>query len=340
MQLPVPRGPIGIALIKVLESNDLGAPLESVHSLVDAGLADGDILYDDDLQLTLFKLYELYYGGFEDISDRWEWHPPLLALRARLEEAFEARLREGAGSIPDIEPRAQAVAEALFDMAKDDGGPSVAKFIARHSTLEQTREFLIHKSVYQLKEADPHTWAIPRLTGRAKSALIEIQADEYGGGRPGQMHSEMFARTMEGLGLDSSFGAYIDLVPAISLASVNAMSFFGLHRRFRGAIVGHLAIYEMTSSIPNARYARGFRRLGFDAPVTGYFDEHVEADAVHEQIAGRDLAGGLIEHDPGMAGNVFFGAAAVCFLDGLVGRWQLEAWESGNSSLRESAVRV
>ena len=105
---------------------------------------------------------------------------------------------------------------------------------------------------------------------------------------------------MRGLGLNSEFGAYIESLPAITLASVNMMSFFGLHRRLRGSIAGHLAIYEMTSSIPNARYARGFRRPGFDSPVTDY-DEHVEADAVHEQIAGRDLAGGLIEQDPSIA---------------------------------------
>ena len=147
------------------------------------------------------------------------------------------------------------------------------------------------------------------------------------------MHSELFASTMEGLGLDSAFGAYIDSIPAVSLASVNAMSLFGLHRRFRGAIVGHLAIYEMTSSIPQARYARGFRRLGFGSPVTDYFDEHVEADAVHEQIAARDLAGGLVEQEPRLAADVFFGAAAVSFLDGLVGRWQLEAWDKQESSL-------
>ncbi|GAA5226370.1 iron-containing redox enzyme family protein [Paeniglutamicibacter antarcticus] len=340
MQLPRARGPVGSALIKALETNDLEVTFEPVRLLLDAALADGDILYDDDLQLTLFMLYELHYSGFEGISDRWEWHPPLLTVRGRLEDFFEARLREGAGNIPAVEPRAHVVAEALFDMAKDNGGPSVATFVARHASMEQTKEFLIHKSVYQLKEADPHTWAIPRLTGRAKSAMVEIQTDEYGGGRPGQMHSELFARTMEGLDLDSTFGAYIDQVPAISLASVNAMSLFGLHRRFRGAICGHLAIYEMTSSIPNARYARGFRRLGFKAPVTDYFDEHVEADAAHEQIAGRDLAGGLIEHDPNISESVFFGAAAVCFLDELVGRWQLSAWEQDRSSLRESLVQA
>lgn len=45
--------------------------------------------------------------------------------------------------------------------------------------------------------------------------------------------------------------AYLDLVPAVTLTSVNTMSFFGLHRRLRGAIVGHLAAFEMTSSLPN-----------------------------------------------------------------------------------------
>ena len=46
------------------------------------------------------------------------------------------------------------------------------------------------------------------------------------------------------------------------------MSLFGLHRRRRGAIVGHLALFEMTSSVPNRRYADGLRRLGFGDDAT------------------------------------------------------------------------
>ncbi|WP_347233239.1 iron-containing redox enzyme family protein [Cryobacterium sp. MDB2-33-2] len=132
---------------------------------------------------------------------------------------------------------------------------------------------------------------MPRLTGRAKAALIEIQADEYGGGRVERMYSVLFAATMRGVGLDDRYGAYVDAVPAITLASFNTMSLFGLNRRLVGALVGHLAAFEMTSAIPNRLYADGFQRLGFDDAVTEYFDEQVEADAVHEQIAGRDLAG-------------------------------------------------
>ena len=86
--------------------------------------------------------------------------------------------------------------------------------------------------------------------------MVEIQADEYGGGRAERMHAALFARAMDALGLDSRYGAYVDHLPAVTLATVNLMSLFGLHRRLRGAIVGHLALFEMTSSIPNRRYAQ------------------------------------------------------------------------------------
>ena len=105
------------------------------------------------------------------------------------------------------------------------------------------------------------------------------------------MHCALFARTMRGAGLVDEYGYYVDRLPAVTIASLNIMSLFGLHRRWRGAIAGHLAAFEMTSSLPNRLYGDGFRRLGHDAGTTEYFDEHVEADAVHEQIAGRDLAG-------------------------------------------------
>jgi hypothetical protein len=335
MKLHQPRGPVTEALFAALTRSELVDTLGELDDAARAALADrGDILYDEDLQLALFCMYELHYSGLESVDERWEWHPGLLGIRARIEEAFEARLRDGVSAMGSPPRGAQEVSDRLFAMAEAGGGPSVPDFIARRADTEQVREFLVHKSVYQLKEADPHTWAIPRLSGRSKSALVEIQSDEYGGGRRGHMHSELFARTMEGLRLGTGFGDYLDHVPAISLASVNAMSLFGLQRRLRGAIAGHLAIYEMTSSIPSAKYARGFRRLGFGAPVTDYFDEHVEADAVHEQIAGRDLAGGLIEEDPRLASDVFFGAATVCLLDELVGTWQHEAWTQERSSLR------
>jgi Iron-containing redox enzyme len=74
-------------------------------------------------------------------------------------------------------------------------------------TTDSLGEYLTARSVYHLKEGDPHSFAIPRLTGRAKSALVEIQADEYGGGSAERMHSALFAGMMRDLGLDAGDGA-------------------------------------------------------------------------------------------------------------------------------------
>jgi hypothetical protein len=113
------------------------------------------------------------------------------------------------------------------------------------------------------------------------------------------------------------------------------MSLCGLHRRLRGAIVGHLALFEMTSSIPNRRYATGLRRLGVDDPAaTAFFDEHVEADAVHEAVAAVDLAGGLARLEPALARDILWGASALVTVEARWARRLLDAWADDRTSLR------
>jgi hypothetical protein len=112
------------------------------------------------------------------------------------------------------------------------------------------------------------------------------------------------------------------------------MSLLGLHRRLRGALVGHLALFEITSSVPNRRYADGLRRLGAGAGATAFYDEHVVADAVHESVAAVDLAGGLADQDPALIPDVLWGASALRELEGRFARRLLEAWQKDRSSLR------
>jgi hypothetical protein len=163
--------------------------------------------------------------------------------------------------------------------------------------------------------------------------LVEIQADEYGGGRADRIHAQLFAKAMTGLGLDATYGAYLDRIPGFTLATVNLMSLFGLHRRWRGAIVGHLALFEMTSAVPNRRYAAALRRVGAGDDVCDFFDEHVTADAVHESIAAVDLAGGLARQEPELTPQILWGGRALIELDARWGTRVLEAWEEGRSSL-------
>jgi hypothetical protein len=214
-----------------------------------------------------------------------------------------------------------------------DDTPSLSTHIEREASVAQVAEFMIHRSAYQLKEADPHSWALPRLWGPPKAAMVEIQADEYGSGRADQIHAELFARAMDAVGLDSTYGAYLDQIPGVTLATVNLMSLLGLHRRWRGAIVGHLALFEMTSSIPNRRYGAGLRRLGYGDDATAFFDVHVVADAVHESIAAVDLAGGVARQDARLGADVIWGARALLAVDGRWVRHVMAAWEADRPSL-------
>lgn len=294
----------------------------------------GDPLADDDLQLALYICFELHYRSFPNVDPGWEWSPALLALRALLEEAFLDALEAQLGPTEAVDPA--GIGDLLFELEAGDGGVSLSRQIELQAGIEEFREFVVHRSLYQLKESDPHSWAIPRLSGAAKTALLEVQADEYGGGRPERMHSVLFAKTMRALGLDDRENAYLDRVPGPTLATVNLMSAVGLRRARRGAIVGHLAMFEMTSALPNRRYGNALRRLGLDGEATDFYDEHVEADAVHENIAAHDLAGGLALQEPELAADIVFGARALLHLEDRFGRHLLDAWERDETSLRRS----
>ena len=163
-------------------------------------------------------------------------------------------------------------------------------------------------------------------TGAAKVALAELQYDEYGGGRPERLHATLFADALRDAGLDPSYGAYIDEVSAISLASANLMSLFGLNRRLRGAAMGHLAAFEATSSVPSRRIAAGIERVGLPDTVSAYFHEHVEADAVHEQVAVHDICGNLVAGEPALQDDVLFGAACCLHLAALSAVELLQRW--------------
>jgi len=322
MRLPQPRGPVSEALADGLRGS---APL----SITVPRLPVERVLHDDDLQLSLWICYEMHYRGFDGVSDSWEWDPSLIGLRGELEAQWLAALRWLA---PPQAVDPDAVPAALAELVAADDGPSLAGFLQREATVEQFREFVVQRSVYHLKEADPHSWAIPRMEGSTKAALVEIQADEYGGGRVDRMHSELFRDVMRALDLDDTYGRYVDDASAVTLAVTNTISLFGLRRELGGALVGHLAAFEMTSSLPNRRYGNGLRRLGGNATATRFYDEHVEADAVHEQIAAHDLCGGYARQHPEAASEILFGAKACLAVEAEFGRHLLDRWAGDSLS--------
>lgn len=332
--LPEPRGRISAAVIDALNgAGDMAAARRL------AECAGDDVLQDEDAQLALTMLYEVAIRGFTGVDDRWEWDPELLTTRAALEARTAPGLERAALGLLDragIDPHVAGrdAVDALWRLTAYDEGPALSAHVERRATVEQIREILVHRSLYQLREGDLHTLGIPRLGGRPKAALIEVQTDEYGDGRLGRMHSTLFAVTMASAGLSTGYFAYLDAVPGRTLAALNALSLFGLHRARLGELIGHLAAIEMTSSGPSRRYSAGLRRLGFDAPARRFYDEHIEADAMHEQVVARDLVAPFVADSPERGAAVLTGAATFLALEIDLAIHLLGAWDDGHSSLR------
>ncbi len=293
MRLPAARG----ALSEVVLDRLSGSPTDDLGAVP---CASGP----DDAAITLWTLHELHYRGFDGVDDRWEWAPALMSVRATLEQDLEGDLR----SRYVAPERTDDLAADLFTMIREHDGPSLAAHVQHRATHEEVLTLIRERSIYHLKEADPTSWVLPRLEAGPKAALMEIQFDEYGAGRPERLHHRLFQLGMAELGLDATYGAYIDEASTEVLEQNNALSMFGLHRRLRGAALGHLAAFEATSSIPSKRMAQGLERVGITGALRDYYAEHVLADSVHDQLAVRAVCVPLAEAEPALADDILFGA--------------------------------
>ncbi|MFD9877075.1 iron-containing redox enzyme family protein [[Kitasatospora] papulosa] len=310
--LPRARGELSAGVIAFLR--DDGA-------LPDRGAARDADPYGDDLQLALYVCYELHYRGFAGVRPELEWDPPLLTVRGALEDRFLTALRHDVPATDELD----GVLEGL--LVEPVRGSGVSWFLQDRGELRHLREYAIQRSLYHLKEADPHAWVLPRLSGRAKAGMAAIEYDEFGAGREDRVHAGLFAGLMSDLGLDTAYGRYLDQGCAPMLALVNLMSLFGLHRRLRGALVGHFAAVEITSSPGSRRLAHAMKRNGAGPAAEFFYTEHVEADAVHEQVVRRDVIGGLLDDEPAMATDIAFGITATSYLEERLGDRMLADWK-------------
>lgn len=319
-ELPRPRGVLSASVLDALAA----PPGRTLRAPSVAG-ADP---YGDDLQLALHVCYELHYRSFAGVDPGWEWDPALLQFRGTMERAFLDALRAGTSGGRD----AAAAIDALLVEPVDGGG--LARRLRDRGDLDQMREYVAQRSIYHLKEADPQAWVIPRLSGPAKAALVAVEYDEYGAGRGDRMHQRLFADLMAGLGLDARYLAYLDDVPGPMLAVVNLMSLLGLHQGLRGALVGHFAAAEITTPPSARRLAEALQRMGAPDECAEFYTEHIEADAVHEQVMRHDVVGGLLDAEPALAPDVVFGVEATGLVEDRFAAHLADAWDEGRTSLR------
>ncbi len=325
--LPAPRGELSDAVFTMLTGNGPGSlPVERPAPK------------SDDFELTLWVLQELRFRRIVGVAAECEDHPLLAALRSELEREQEADLRSRLHQHA-IAP--EEIPAALLALVAGNEGPSLSRWMEQHGTIDHAREFVMHRAAYQLKEADPHSFAIPRLdAGRTKSALLKIQLDEYGNTEAGQSHAELFADTMRALDVELD----LDALPSVTLRTNTVLNTLCATRRNLAATIGHLAVFEMTSVEPMARYAATLRRVlpqGVATDAARFYDVHVAADGFHQKLALDEMVAGFVEQYPAEAAGVLFGASAVMAVEQDFASHLLDAWKAGRSSLaRRISVRA
>jgi hypothetical protein len=113
------------------------------------------------------------------------------------------------------------------------------------------------------------------------------------------------------------------------------MSLFGRHRALRGALVGHFAAAEITTAPSAYRMSQALHRLDLPEPCIRFYTEHIEADAVHEQVMRHDVIGDLLTREPELAGDVVLGVQATELLEQRLADHLTSTWDAGVTSLRQ-----
>jgi len=334
----------------------LGTPGESdvltdpaaCAELLDAGreLARRAFVQDDDAAADVAHRALYAFGAqsgwspSDAVRDQ-EHDLTLIALRLELERAFEAQL-DRLAPLPEAAPQdPEAIRAWLSDLALERdlfGGPSMGAYYRERATLGQLKEVVAQRSLFFLKEPDPWTMVIPSLRGKAKAGLIDLLLDEYGWGRFDQMHSTVYERMMEKLGLETGYDHYLDRTAWQFLAGLNYQVMVGRHRRLCRRMYGYVFLVEADSPGSMRNYLQAYARAGVDDPeILTFYELHIDADEGHADVALNEVVMPVVRDEPDAATEIARGVVEGRWLHGLFSTHLHEAFSAGRSSLRPAA---
>lgn len=315
------------------------ALVDDARALASAAFDAGDAHAVDDAHRTMYLLYA--QGGWSPVdAPRLNQHEPTMAavLRA-LERGFEAALaRHALPEEPPADP--EAFAAWLQDLALErpvTTPTGMPELLRDRLTLDQMREIVAQRSLFFLKEPDPWTMVVPSLHGQPKAGLLDLLMDEYGWGRHEHMHSTVYERLMERLGLQTGYDHYLPQTAPEFLAVLNYQAMLARHRRLCRRMYGYIYLVEADSPRSMEHYLAAWRRLGIDDPdVRLFYELHVTADEGHQQVALQEVIVPVVRAEPAARTDIARGVLEGRHLHAAFSRHLADAFTAGRSSLRDA----
>jgi len=320
--LPWPRGPLSALVVSALQRQP--------GSLVATPpLTNVDAMSDDDFQLALYLCYEMNYRGLANAG--WSRDPGLLNFRTELEQIFVARLRDEIGHVSARFP--SDVMGAMEEFVDACATSSLATYLGVSGTIDQFREFCVHRSAHQQRSIESETRTLFSHADEDEPAKVMFPFDEWGASDALRIRAEFLSAAMAALGLDPSFGSYVEILPGVTLATANLASMFALHPDWRAALVGQLAISEITSMESMERYSHALFRFGLDRVGRRFNQVDTVVDSRRPLLARSQIVAGVIGGGPQLGADLLFGAGAIVMLEQRFGDHLLDSWGENRSSL-------
>ena len=226
--------------------------------------------------LTLHLIYDLHTAPVDVVGPavRWQHHPAIATLKARLEADWLAELE--AMPVPDDLPT--DVAAGMRALAARDRLPAPYKWLAADATWEQVVEFLALEGGPDGGFDDLVAVAQVGLSGSAKLELAQNYWDEMGGGELDGVHTVLHDRLVAALDMPR---IPREEQPTEALERCALSGLFATNRWLQPEMVGALGLLELQAG-PRCRLVlKAFDRLGAPADAYPFYVEHAEVDPRH-----------------------------------------------------------
>lgn len=180
-------------------------------------------------------------------------------------------------------------------------------YLRDHATAADFRFFMAQETSLDPRFDDILALLQVGVSGVEKLEIAANYWDELGNGTAADVHTAMFAKTLESLGLDESYIA--DNILLDARISGNLSAALALSRRHHYKAVGFFAVTEYLVPHRFKCLTEGWRRLGLPEPGIRYHELHIGIDAAHASGWFKNVVAPLIDRDPRIGREIAIGAS-------------------------------
>lgn len=143
-------------------------------------------------------------------------------------------------------------------------------------------------------------------SGTEKMEIAKNYYDEMGCGDEAGVHTHLFSKTLDALGIDADY-VKSTLLPD-SRVSGNLSACLVLSPRHHYKAIGYFGVTEYLAPRRFKDLVAGWRRLGLPEDGIAYHDLHIRIDAVHGRAWFDDVIRPMVDRDPRVAREIALGA--------------------------------